>query len=78
MAKLNLDKNKILDAREYALKIAKDTQAFIDQHTTVTVERTVCRLLGIDGVDEVEVPYPNVVIDHIQKNGDLGIGVANY
>ncbi len=78
MAKLNLDKNKILDAREYALKIAKDTQAFIDQHTTVTVERTVCRLLGIDGVDEVDVPYPNVIVDHIQKNGDLGIGVSNY
>jgi len=78
MSKLNLDKNKIQDAREYALKIAKDTQAFIDKHTTVTVERTVCRLLGIDGVDEFEVPYPNIVVDHIQKNGDLGLGVANY
>lgn len=78
MAKLNLDKNKIKDAREYALKIAKDTQAFIDRHTTVTVERTVCRLLGIDGIDDLEVPYPNIVIDHIQKYGNLGIGVANY
>jgi beta-lysine 5,6-aminomutase alpha subunit len=78
MAKLNLDKSKIHDAREYAIKIAKDTQSFIDKHTTVTVERTICRLLGIDGIDELDVPYPNIVVDHIQKNGDLGIGVANY
>ena len=37
-------------ARASAAKIADDTQHFIDQHTTVTVERAVCRLLGIDGV----------------------------
>ncbi|AIO18745.1 D-lysine 5,6-aminomutase alpha subunit [Candidatus Izimaplasma bacterium HR1] len=78
MAKLNLDKTKILEAREYAFKIAEDTQAFIDKHTTVTVERTICRLLGIDGVDDLDVPYPNIVVDHIQKKGDLGIGVSNY
>jgi len=78
MSKLNLDKNKINEAREYAFKIAKDTQTFIDKHTTVTVERTVCRLLGIDGVDELDVPFPNIVVDHIQKNGDLGLCLANY
>lgn len=78
MGKLNLDQVKIKEARKLALKIAKDTQEFIDDHTTVTVERTVCRLLGIDGVDSFDVPYPNMVVDHIVKNGDLGIGVSNY
>ena len=78
MSKLGLDKNKIKEARNYALKIAKDTQDFIDKHTTVTVERTVCRLLGVDGVNEFGVPYPNVLVDHILKKGNLGIGISNY
>ena len=78
MSKLGLDLNKIKEARSYALKIAKDTQEFIDKHTTVTVERTICRLLGVDGVNEFGVPYPNILVDHITKNGKLGIGISNY
>lgn len=78
MGKLNLDQLKISEARKHALNIAKDTQKFIDGHTTVTVERTICRLLGIDGVDEFDVPFPNVVVSHIEENGDLGVGVATY
>ena len=41
------------------------TQEFIDIHTTTTVERTICRLLGIDGVDEYNVPLSNIVVDNI-------------
>ena len=78
MSKLGLDLNKIKEARSYALKIAKDTQEFIDKHTTVTVERTVCRLLGVDGVNEFGVPYPNILVDHIIDKGNLGIGISNY
>ena len=78
MSKLGLDNNKIKEARSYALKIAKDTQEFIDKHTTVTVERTVCRLLGVDGVNEFGVPYPNILVDHIVNDGELGIGISNY
>jgi beta-lysine 5,6-aminomutase alpha subunit len=78
MSKLGLDNKKIKEARSYALKIAQDTQEFIDKHTTVTVERTVCRLLGIDGVNEFEVPYPNILVDHIVANGKLGNGISNY
>jgi len=78
MSKLNLDINKIAKARKFALDIAENTQDFIEQHTTVTVERTVARLLGIDGVDEFGVPFPNVVVDFIKKNGDLSYGVSIY
>ena len=39
MGKLNLDKNKIIEARKFALKIAEDTQSFIDEHTTITIHK---------------------------------------
>lgn len=64
-SKLNLNRNLVDKARESARRIAEDTQNFIDLHTTVTVERAVCRLLGIDGVNALEVPLPNVVVDHL-------------
>ena len=78
MSKLNLDVKIVKEAREYARKIAEDTQTFIDKNTTVSVERTVCRLLGVDGVNKFGVPYPNILVDHILEKGDLGIGISNY
>lgn len=41
-------------------KIASDAQIFIDAHSTVTVERSICRLYGIDGIDKFGVPLPNI------------------
>ena len=76
MSKLNLDKNLINKAREHAKNVALDTQNFIDKHTTVTVERTVCRLLGIDGVNALENPLPNVVVDHLVEKNILSLGAA--
>ena len=77
-SKLNLDFSIVEKARLAAKNIALDTQKFIDQHTTTTIERTVCRLFGIDGVDEFDVPLPNIVVDNIQKGNGLGIGAAIY
>ena len=78
MSKLNLDKNLINKARAHAKNIARDTQSFIDKHTTVTVERTVCRLLGIDGVNAFENPLPNVVVEHLLDKNILSGGSAYY
>lgn len=76
--KLKLDKEKIDDSRRLAESIAEEMQSFIDDHSTVTVERSICRLLGIDGVDEEEVPLPNIVVDHIREKDNLSMGVAYY
>ncbi|GAA0712400.1 D-lysine 5,6-aminomutase subunit alpha [Paraclostridium ghonii] len=80
MSKLNLDLSIVEKARKSAQNIALDTQEFINKHTTVAVERTILRLLGIDGVDEFGVPLPNIVVDSIKNsnNGSLGMGVAYY
>ena len=74
--KLNLNDNQVALARKYAKSVAEDTQNFIDQHTTVAIERSICRLLGIDGVDDVCVPLPNVVVEHLIQHQLLGSGVA--
>ena len=75
-SKLHLNEELVNRARKSAAHVAADTQRFIDAHTTVAVERTVCRLLGIDGINDVEVPLPNVVVDHITENELLPYGAA--
>ena len=75
-SKIGLDQALVEKARTSARKVAEDTQRFIHRHTTVAVERTVCRLLGIDGVNEVEVPMPNVVVEHLTEKELLSDGAA--
>ena len=75
-SKLGLNLELVEKARAAAKRVADDTQNFIDQHTTVTVERAVCRLLGIDGVNEMDVPMPNVLVDHLLAVGVLPMGAA--
>lgn len=77
-SKLNLNFDVVDKARKYARDIAYDTQEFIEKHTTVSVERTVCRLLGIDGVDEYGVPLPNIVVDNIKEGKGLSLGASYY
>lgn len=78
MGKLNLDEKLVDRGRLAARRIAEDTQDFIDVHSTVTVERTICRLFGIDGVDDAGVPLPNIVVDNIKLGGGLKKGAAYY
>lgn len=77
-SKLNLDPKVIDSARSCASRIAHSMQEFIDVHTTVSTERTVVRLLGVDGVDDVETPLPNIVIDQILEAGGLPRGAAYW
>jgi len=76
--KLNLDFSLVESARKIARNIANETQKFIDKHTTTSIERTICRLLGIDGVDEFGVPLPNLVVDHVQQKEHINNGIALY
>ena len=41
-SKLGLNMELVNQARQSAAKVADDVQVFIDQHTTVPVERAVC------------------------------------
>ena len=78
MSKLGLDFEKVAKARKLAKNIADDVQGFVEQYTTVAVERTLCRLIGIDGIDDNQVPLPNVVVDTLKDEGVLGEGVLFF
>ncbi|MBP5412042.1 MAG: lysine 5,6-aminomutase subunit alpha, partial [Bacteroidales bacterium] len=77
-SKVGLDFQKVEQAKRVAFNIANDVQTFAEQYTTVAVERTICRLLGVDGVDENGVPLPNVLIEQIKEQGVLGEGIIYF
>ena len=77
-SKLGLDFNKVAQARQLAKNIADQVQGFVEQYTTVAVERTLCRLMGIDGVDANQVPLPNVVVDTLKEKGVLSEGALFF
>ncbi|MDN4592848.1 lysine 5,6-aminomutase subunit alpha [Polycladomyces subterraneus] len=77
-AKLQLDPGQIDRARRAAADIATEVDLFVASRTTVAVERTVLRLMGIDGVDAEEVPLPNVVVDHLKEREQLELGAATW
>lgn len=76
MSKLGLDPKMIARGRSAAAEIAHQMDAFIRERTTVAVERTVLRLMGVDGVDIDEVPLPNRVIDAAVDAGLIEEGIT--
>ena len=76
MAQLQLDATRIARARESARRIAQQVFGQMAPYTTTTVERATLRLMGIDGVDENQVPLPNRVVSHLQEHKLLPHGAA--
>lgn len=74
--KLALDPGLIAQGRELAGKIVAQVTPFILGHTTVSVERAVLRLFGIDGVNPEGIPWANVVVEQLQEQGLMGDGAA--
>jgi len=77
-SKLGLDFQKVAHAKDVAKNIANGVQSFVENYTTVAVERTICRLLGIDGVDENGVPLPNIIVGELKDRGVLGEGIMYF
>ena len=61
---IKLNETLVRRARTAADAIADDIQRHIDEHTTDSTERATLRLLGIAGVNDIDVPLVNVVIEH--------------
>lgn len=78
MAQLKLDGTKIDQARAAAATIADQVTRELAPFTTVTVERAVCRLLGVDGLDDQGVPLANTLVDQLLSKGVLNRGAAYW
>jgi beta-lysine 5,6-aminomutase alpha subunit len=76
--KLNIDPALVASCRAAASTIAGQVSEEIAGKTTVSVERTIVRLLGVDGANDVDAPLPNVLVDHVRDRGELGRGVAYW
>ena len=77
-SKLDLDPGVVAACRQAARQIAEQVSERVAGQTTVSVERSVTRLLGVDGADALEAPLPNVLIDHVHDRGGLDRGIAHW
>ena len=77
-SKLNLDNEIVENCKELAKNIVVKVFSEIEDKTTKSVERTIARLFGIDGVNEDDIPYPNLLVDFLERKKLLKDGVANY
>ncbi|MFL5311259.1 MAG: lysine 5,6-aminomutase subunit alpha TIM-barrel domain-containing protein, partial [Myxococcales bacterium] len=76
MAQLFVEPGKVVRARELAQQAARGVQAFIDRHSTVAIERTVLRLLGIGGAGARGAPLANLLVDKLRDAKVLHKGAA--
>jgi beta-lysine 5,6-aminomutase alpha subunit len=72
---LRIDLDRVAHCRQLAGAIATPVEEFIAAHSTVSVERAVLRLLGVDGLGLDEIPAPNVIVDALSPQ-ERGRGVA--
>jgi len=78
MATVPMDPAVVDACRAHAADIADDVQRFIDQHTTVGVERTVARAYGVVGADAEGTPLVNKLVDKLHAQKLIGRGVAFF
>jgi beta-lysine 5,6-aminomutase alpha subunit len=77
--KLDLDAGLVAEAKELAARIARPVEEMIEAHSTVSIERAVLRLLGLDGAVAAGVdarPFPNLVVEAVREQVGLGRGVS--
>ncbi|MDD4309613.1 MAG: lysine 5,6-aminomutase subunit alpha, partial [Candidatus Cloacimonetes bacterium] len=76
MLKLEINQSLVTRARTAAQKITGDFTWLFEGYSSVSIERTVLRLLGIDGATKDGKPLPNVVIDHLVASHGINKGAA--
>src|SRR5215467_6584330 len=74
--RLNLDPAVVRQARELAAKAGEPIVEMAKTHTTVSVERAVLRLAGLQGADPDGMPWVNRLVDAVRETTGLEHGVA--
>ncbi len=74
--RLNLDPAVVREARELASRAGQPIVQMARTHTTVSVERAVLRLAGLQGADGDGMPWVNHLVDAVRESVGLEHGVA--
>jgi beta-lysine 5,6-aminomutase alpha subunit len=74
--RLNLDPAVVREARELAARAGQPIVEMARTHTTVSVERAVLRLAGLQGADPDGMPWVNRLVDAVRESTGLEHGVA--
>ncbi len=74
--RLNLDPAVVREARALAAKAGQPIVEMARTHTTVSVERAVLRLAGLQGADPDGMPWVNRLVDAVRETTGLEHGVA--
>ncbi len=75
---LHLDETLVQRCRSVADGITGQVLAFVRRHTTVSIERTVLRLLGFHGAGPRGIPWVNSMVDALHERGLVGRGAAYW
>ncbi len=78
MISLTIDPKKIQEARKNASDIVKSLGWLLEDYSSVTIERTVLRLMGIDGADKDGAPIPNIIVEHLREKKAIERGAAYW
>src|ERR687888_2665638 len=73
-----IDDAEIARARQLADEVTTPVLEMIRRHTTVSIERTVLRLLGISGAGARGVPLANLMVDRLKQAGVINRGAAYW
>ena len=73
---LEIDSGLVVHGRRRARVVADAIGTFIDRHSTVSVERSVLRLVGIDGADGEGVPLANRIVERTSAQRTHGIALV--
>jgi len=78
MVHIQLNQEQIQRVKNYAKDIADEISAMITDYSTVSVERSVLRLYGVNGVDQNDTPLPNKLVDMLKQKNLLESGVSYH
>ncbi|KJS03185.1 MAG: dioxygenase [Desulfobulbaceae bacterium BRH_c16a] len=78
MAHIQLDEKQIDRLKTMAREVAEQVQTMIADLSSVSVERAVLRLYGVDGVDGDGTPLANRLVDQLNAGKCLDSGVSGH
>lgn len=76
MPQIPLSQKQIDRLKHLAAEISDQVQRFISRYSSVSVERTILRLYGVDGVDGNGIPLPNRIVDIWRERNDIRSGIS--